>query len=137
MEGSTIRAGLASLTGLAVAIAVVAIVEMIGHAAFPPPPGVDVSDPAALEGILDSVHPGAKAMVVVAWFLGSLAGSCVAIRMSGRTVSAWLVGALVAALGLWTSQLFPHPAWMVASAVVLPLVAVLAAKRLMSGKLAA
>ena len=49
---------------------------------------------------------------------------------------AWLVAVAIGAMGLWTTQMFPHPDWMLASAVVLPLVAVLVAKRLMVRRLA-
>ena len=136
MGNTRIKAGLASLAGVVVAVFVVAIVEMAGHAIFPPPAGLDPTNPADLERLWEVVQPAAKAMVVLAWFLGSLTGSCTAIAISRRVVPAWVVGAIIAAFSLYASQMFPHPAWMVISAIVLPLVAVLVAKRLMASKLA-
>ena len=137
METDPVRAAIGAVIGVVVAGIVVAITETIGHALFPPPPGIDVSNPADLERLWDVVQPGAKAMVALAWFLGPLAGACTAIAIGRRVTSALIVGAILAAMALWTSQMFPHPAWMVVAAVVLPLLAVLAAKRLMAGRLAA
>jgi hypothetical protein len=123
------------IVGVVVAMCVIAGVEAIGHAIFPPPPGVDLAraeDQARMMGVIPLE---AKIAVVVAWFLGSLAGACAAIAIARRVLPAWVVGVAIGALGLWTTQLFPHPDWMLASAVVLPLVAVLVAKRLMIGRL--
>jgi hypothetical protein len=50
---------------------------------------------------------------------------------------AWIVGLAIALAGVWTTQMFPHPDWMLASAAVLPLVAVLVAKRLMAARIVA
>ena len=135
MGNQGIRAGLGALLGVVVAVFVVALVEIAGHAMFPPPPGIDPTNPADLERLWEQVHPAAKAMVVLAWFLGSLTGSCAAILVSRRVVSAWVVGAIIAAFSLYASQMFPHPAWMVIAAIVLPLVAVLVAKRLMASRI--
>jgi hypothetical protein len=40
------------------------------------------------------------------------------------------------ALSLFTTQMFPHPLWMMVAAVALPLAGVLVAKRLASSRLA-
>ena len=131
------RAAWAILAGVLVAGLTVAIVESAGHAMFPPPAGLDPSKPDDLARLYDVLEPGAMAMVVVAWFLGSFAGGCTAIALSKRALPAWIVGGVIAALALWTSQIFPHPAWMVGSALVLPFLAALIATKVMARKLAA
>lgn len=136
MNNPAVRGLVAVVVGVLVAGIVVAVVQFIGHAAFPPPAGLDVSRPDNQGRIMEAIPFEAKLAVVIAWFLGALAGATMAIAVARRTLPAWIVGLCFAGLGLWTTQMFPHPDWMLASAVVLPLVAVLVAKRLMRGPLA-
>lgn len=135
MNNPVVRSIAAVVSGLIVAVLVVALVEMAGHMVFPPPPGLDVTNPADQARLMESIPPAALVMVAIAWFLGSLAGACTATALGGRILLAWIVALAIAAMGLWTTQLFPHPQWMVVAAVVLPLVAVLLAKRLMRRRL--
>jgi hypothetical protein len=136
MDNPAVRSLLAVLAGLVVAMLIIGGVEAIGHALFPPPANLDLARTADQERLMEALPIQAKFAVVAAWFLGSLAGAAVAIAIARRVLPAWIVAVIIAGLGLWTTQLFPHPDWMLASAVVLPLVAVLVAKRLMIGRLA-
>lgn len=135
MDNPAVRGLAAVLAGLVVAMIVIAGVEGIGHAIFPPPPELDITHAEDQARLMEAMPLEAKAMVILAWFLGSLAGACAAIAIARRVLPAWIVAVAIAALGLWTTQMFPHPDWMLASAVVLPLVAVLVAKRLMLKRL--
>lgn len=135
MANPAVRSLLAVIGGLVVAMLVIAGVEALGHALFPPPPDFDLARTADQERLMEALPLEAKIAVVVAWFLGSIAGAAVAIAIARRVLPAWIVGVAIAGLGLWTTQMFPHPDWMLASAVVLPLVAVLVAKRLMIARL--
>lgn len=137
MTNPVMRGIAGTVAEVILAILVVGITESIGHALFPPPPGLDFNDPADRARLWEVIPAASKAMVVIAWFLGSLAGASAAIAISRRVLPGWTVGLAVAALGLWSSQLFPHPPWMVAAAMVLPLIAVLVAKSLMVGRLTA
>ena len=137
MEHPVVRSAAAVIAGLVVAMLVIAGVEAFGHALFPTPEGLDLSRTENQARLMEAIPTGAKVAVVLAWFLGSLAGACAAIAVARRVLPAWIVALAIACLGLWTTQMFPHPDWMLASAVVLPLVAVLVAKRLMVRRLAA
>lgn len=137
MDNPAVRNLAAIVAGLVVAMPVIAGVEAAGHTLFPPPPGLDLARAEDQARMMELIPLEAKLGVVAAWFLGSLAGAAAAIAIARRVLPAWIVGVAIGALGLWTTQLFPHPDWMLASAVVLPLVAVLAAKRLMLRRLAA
>ncbi len=137
MNNPVVRSIAAVLAGVVTAVLVVALVEIVGHLMYPPPPGLDVTNPADQARLMESIPQAALLMVVLAWFLGSLAGASVAILLARRVLPAWTVGLIVALLGLWSTQMFPHPPWMVVAALVLPLIAVLVAKRLMASKLAA
>jgi hypothetical protein len=136
MDHPIVRSLVALVAGLVVAMVVIAGVEAVGHALYPPPPGLDLARAQDQARMMEALPTEAKVAVVVAWFLGSLAGACAAIAIARRVVPAWIVAVAIAGLGLWTTQMFPHPDWMLASAVVLPLVAVLVAKRLMLRRLA-
>lgn len=135
MNNPAVRSLFAVVAGLVVAMLVIGGVEAIGHAIFPPPPDLDLARAEDQARMMEVIPFAAKLTVVLAWFLGSLAGACAAIAIARRVLPAWIVAVLIACLGLWTTQLFPHPDWMLASAVVLPLVAVLVAKRLMIRRL--
>ena len=61
-----------------------------------------------------------------------------AARSLGKdAMPGWIVGLVLVALSLFTTQMFPHPLWMMIAAVVLPLVAVLVAKKLVARRLTA
>ncbi len=135
MNNPAVKGLVAVVVGLFLAMLVIGGVEAIGHAIFPPPDGLDLARAEDQARIMEAMPFGAKLSVVIAWFLGSLAGAAAAIAIARRVLPAWIVGVAIGALGLWTTQMFPHPDWMLASAVVLPLVAVLVAKRLMLRRL--
>lgn len=137
MNNPMVRNALAVAGGILVTMAVVMVVEGIGHAIFPPPEGLDLSRPEDQARLMELVPTEAKVAVAAAWFLGALAGACAAIAMSGRVLMAWIVGLVIALVSVWTTQLFPHPDWMLAAGAVLPLVAVLVAKRLMVRRIVA
>ena len=118
-----VRNLIAVVTGVLAGGMVVAILEGIGHAIFPPPPGLDVSNPQSLAGVMDQIPLGAKLAVSVAWALGSLAGGFLAAKMCGsrHVLMALLVGAVLLAGGGYTLVTIPHPVWMAALGVLVPL----------------
>ena len=63
------------VAGLVVAMLVVMAVEGAGHAMFPPPEGLDITRPEDQAQLMELIPLGAKIAVVVAWFLGALAGA--------------------------------------------------------------
>ena len=100
------------VVGAVVAILCVAGIEMVGHLAFPPPPGIDLADPAQVARIMENVPLAALAFVAAAWFIGALAGAWVANLVARRALAGWIVVALVLAAGIYTMTTIPHPAWM-------------------------
>jgi hypothetical protein len=118
------------VAGIVVAFLCVLGIEMIGHLAFPPPPGIDLTDPAQVARIMENVPRAALAFVAAAWFIGALAGSWVANRVAGRALAGWSVVVLVLAAGVYTMTTIPHPAWMWAMGIALPLLAGWLAQRL-------
>lgn len=137
MDNPIVRRIAGLLAGLVVMALTVALAEGVGQALFPPPAGLDVTNPDDQARLMEVIPLGAKISVVVAWFLGALAGSAVAMIVGRTVLLGWVIGIVMGALSLFTTQMFPHPLWMVIASVVLPLVAVLVAKKLVAGRIAA
>lgn len=135
MNNPVIRNALAVVGGLVAAMITMAIVQTIGDAVLPPPP--DLSGVEDSAQAMDLIPVEARVAIAIAWFLGALAGACAAIAVSRRVIPAWIVGLLIALLGVWSTRMVPHPDWLLAASAVLPLVAVLFAKRLMIGRIEA
>lgn len=123
MQNPIVRAIVAVVAGVFAAFIVVALLEGLGHMIFPPPLGLDPMKPEDQAKLMSVIPLGAKIAVVVAWFFGSLAGAIVAAKIGQKPVYAWVVGAIMIALSVVTTMMFPHPVWMVIAAVVLPVVA--------------
>ena len=68
--------------------------------------------------------------IVGGLLIGALAGAWTANRIAGRTIAGWVVALLVIAGGVATMMMFPHPAWMWAGGILLPLLAGWIAARL-------
>jgi len=118
------------VAGCVVAIACIFGIEAIGHMVFPPPAGTDLTDPAQLARLMEIMPTAALAFVLAAWFLGTLTGAWVADRVAKRALAGWIVALLVIAGGVYTMMTIPHPAWMWAAGIGLPLVAAWLAQRL-------
>lgn len=137
MDNPIIRRIAGLVAGLVVMVLVVALAEGAGHMLYPPPEGLDITRPEDQARLMAVIPLEAKITVVVAWFLGALAGSGVAMAIGRTPLLGWAIGIIMGALSLFTTQIFPHPLWMMIAAVVLPLVAVLVAKKLVAGRIAA
>ena len=107
-------AGLAA--GLAVALVTIAAVEAIGNMLFPPPAGYDMTS-----GSSETLPFATLIWPVIGWFLGAIAGSWVAIRVSGERWAAWAIGALVLAATILNLVMITHPTWMIVAGVIAPL----------------
>lgn len=118
------------LAGAVIAVLCIFAIEAIGHLAFPPPPGTDLTDPAQVARIMENVPAAALACVAAAWFIGALAGSWTADRIAGRALAGWVVALLVLAGGVFTMRQIPHPMWMWGVGIALPLLAGWLAQRL-------
>ncbi len=127
---NTVRMILGIVAGVVVGGLVVFVVEGAGHAMFPPPAGTDLSDPEAMKTLIASLPAGAIVMVLLGWFLGALAGAVTAKAIAKRDLAAWIVGCLFIALTASNFIYIPHPAWMMAAGVALPLLAAWIATRL-------
>ncbi|WP_332770022.1 hypothetical protein [Phenylobacterium sp.] len=125
-----LRLILGVVLGVLVGMVVTGVVEGMGHTIFPPPPGVDLTDPAQLSTVMSKIPLEAKVAVLLAWFLGVLAGASTGNLVAGRRAWAGRIVALALfAFSAWTMWMIPHPLWFMASAPVFALLAAFAAER--------
>ena len=125
------RTVLGVVAGLATMFVVIALVELLGAQLFPPPPGMDMRDPAVFAAAVSQMPFGALAIVVVAWVLGAFAGGWVAARIAvahPRVAAAIVALAVVAGVVVMMLTL-PHPLWMGLLGLVLPVPVALAGAR--------
>jgi hypothetical protein len=99
------------------------VVEAIGHRLYPPPPGLDISNSADLARLIESLPGPALSIILGAWFLGALIGGWVAFRVGLWRTAPWLVSAVIITGAIWSFVMIPHPSWMIAAGVILPLLA--------------
>lgn len=120
----------AVIGGVVVAGLVVFAVELAGHAAYPPPPELDLTDKAQMEAYVQSLPLAAFAFVMAAWALGALLGGIVAalIAPDRKMLLACIVGGFILAGVIANLVLVPHPPWFAISAplVVLGAIAIAA-----------
>ena len=118
------------VAGIVVAFLCVFAVEFVAHGLYPPPAGLDASNPADQARLLAAMPAAAKALVLLAWFMGALAGAWTANRLAGRSLAGWIVALLVIAAGTATMVMIPHPAWMWAGGLARPLLGAWIAHRM-------
>lgn len=99
------------LAGIVVAFGVIVVIELVGHAIYPPPAGTNLDDPAAVARLAATMPIGALLMVIAGWTLGAGLGSWLAGRIGKRAAPAVTPGVLVAAAAVANMFQIPHPLW--------------------------
>jgi len=132
-----LRAILAVLGAIVANIILVTLCEMILKAGFPPPPGLDLNDPAQLKAFAQSMPPLALAGLLVGWAVGAFGSAAAGLLIARKAWAAW-VGPAFNLLGVVMSiTMIPHPLWVAAIGVLTPFVAAWSAPRLWGPRLAA
>lgn len=118
------RKVLGIVAGVIAAFLLIALLETIGTTIYPLPAGLESmesADSAALAAAMAEIPLAAKLVVVASWLVGAFGGAWLALRISDRRWSGWIVTGLVIAAGLVNIALLPHPFWMQACALAMPL----------------
>lgn len=128
------RTILGMLVGVVVAVAVIMAVEAMGHRYYPPPPGLDPTDPAneaAFAAFVAAMPFAGKLIVLVAWMLGTFIGALAAAKVARHQTAAALLVALVVISGVIGMIVkVPHPTWLSVAGLLLPIPVALAAVRM-------
>ena len=107
-----LRTILGVILGSLVGIIVTATIESVGHSLFPPPAGVNLTDPAQMKSIMSVIPAQAKVMVLLAWGLGVLAGASSANVVAGRRALAGRITSIILmGLAAYTMVTITHPVW--------------------------
>jgi hypothetical protein len=115
-----IRNAAAIIGGIVIAFLTVMLVDMLNHTIYPPPPGLDFSDPDAIRPYLDTLPTGAFLLImassVVAAFVGTLVASYAGtIRPRNCAI---IVGGMVFAATVANFILIQHPTWLAIAALL-------------------
>ncbi len=100
--------------GLISAMFVIFLVEKMGHAIYPPPEGLDMSDPEIWKEHIATVPTGALVIVLLAYVIGSTAGGFIIGVIGGKysKIFSLVLGAILLILGLINLIILPgHPVW--------------------------
>lgn len=113
----------AAILGILAMGMTVGLVEGTGHALFPPPAELDLKNPEHLALLMQSIPLAAKVFVLLGWISGALIGSLVAGAISrahpfGPCMAVAVAMLVGTTLSLW---MIPHPWWMAAAGLLLPL----------------
>lgn len=109
------------ILGLVAGAIIVALIEGLGHALWPPPAGTNLRDPEQLKALIPTLPIGALLSVVAAWALGSFGGGWMAATISRDARMALVVAFVLLCMGVITMIQIPHPLWMWVMGVALPL----------------
>ena len=109
------------VAGVIVAGLVVLLIEIAGMAVFPPPTGMDPTNPDSIRAHMSALPVGAFLMVLAGWTAGGFAGAWAAGLISSRPVR-WpglVAGAIFAAACVMNLVTLPHPVWFAIAALLL------------------
>lgn len=130
------RSILAVVAGLIVGGLIVAGIEYIGHIIYPPPEGLDLTDPEAIREFASAAPTSARLVVLLAWFLGPFGGGWLAARLAPRSPMphALIVGAFFLVGDVVNLITIPSPVWMWIGGLVAPPLAAYLAGRTVGAK---
>ena len=137
-RAAVLRNLFAVVSGLFAMMIVVTFMQLANVKFFyPPPPGLDFTDPEAVAAYAPTMPWQALAIVLLSWLLAAFVGGAVAARVAApahRTACALVIGAVEVALIAMNAVSIPHPAWMITAGLLLPIpLAWLAARQVQKG----
>lgn len=110
------------VAGVILAILVIMAVEFVGHQAFPRP-ALDLANTDASRAALAGAPLTALLVPLIAWFLGALVGGYAGNRVALATWPGWVVTGFVLLGAVANFWMIPHPSWMIAAGIALPILA--------------
>jgi biotin transporter BioY len=121
MENGALRTLIGTVAGTVLAFALVLLLQFAGNMIEP-----DVFDPETSE-ILISLP--STVGLLIGWFLGSFAGSWLAMRVSGNSGPGWIVAGAIIGAAQYRAWTLADAWWIVLLAIAIPLGAAWLAKR--------
>jgi len=108
--GKNIAAGIA---GVVIAVALVWLIESVGHSVYPPPPDLNFADADVMRAYTSTLPIGAFLFVGGAWFVATLCGTFAACKIGHATpaIFAGVVGGIMLIATAANLIMIPHPLW--------------------------
>lgn len=99
--------------GFLIGFIVIALIEASNILIYPPPAGLDLNDPVALEAYVAQVPTGAKVIVLFAWAVGTFAAGLTAAKVATKSkiTHALIVGGVFMMAGIYNMLTIPTPLW--------------------------
>jgi hypothetical protein len=124
-----VRRIVAVIVGLAAAFAIVSAAEMLVHRMYPPPPGTNMEDMAAVKQYIATLPLTAMLLVLTGWMVGTFFGAAFAAKLAQHPIAAYVVGALLLCAGVANSIMIPQPVWFSIASFIIYIGSSLAASR--------
>ena len=121
MTGNIVRTIIAAAIGIAAAFGLVWLAQYAGHELSPAQYDLESGE------ILIPV--GSTVALVIGWFVGTFAGSWLAMRGSAGTGAGWIVAGAVIGAALYRAVTLADTWWIMALGVAVPLAAAWLAQR--------
>lgn len=120
-----LRKLLATIAGLVIAVAIVALIETLGFALYPPPASLDFEGKEQLIRYIWALPVPVLLVVLAAWTVGAFAGSVTASILAWRRarMGCLIVTGFVLIAAVSNMLMVPHPAWFMVTAVIVILLA--------------
>lgn len=121
MNGNLLRTAVATVIGIAVAFGLIWLAQYAGNELSPAEYDLETGE------ILIPV--GSTIALVIGWFVGSFAGSWLAMRGSAGTGAGWIVAGAVIGAALYRAVTLADAWWIMALGAAVPLAATWLAQR--------
>lgn len=106
------KQALAVIVGVIVGFISIMLLELLGHALFPIPEGIDPMDMESLKANMDKIPAASLVAVAVAHFVGLIAAVFAAKKvLPSSNTPAYIVIGLFALATIANLVMIPHPMW--------------------------
>jgi hypothetical protein len=104
----------AVIAGIVTAFVTIMLIDKIGHMVYPPPEGLDFTNPDAIRPYLATLPVGAFLFILASSVVAAFVGTLVAcyIGTANATLFGAVVGGIVLAATIANFILIPHPLWL-------------------------
>ena len=109
------------ILGAVFAFAILAAIGWIADQFFPPVIDISVADETQFATLIADKSMPEKLFWVAPWLFGAFGGAWLALRVCDWKWAGWIVAGLMMAFAIANILDLPHPLWMQACAIVLPI----------------
>lgn len=120
---------IATIIGLALAVALVDGAWALANRWFPAPTSPDASGQDMLAHFVMAMPFPGQLMIAAGWLLAGLVGGFAVLRIAQWRPGGWIVALVVVADGVWNLTQLTQPLWLQGATLILPLLGAWLAER--------